>query len=537
MPCTLRVKNADDICHVMNRGNLARGFRVPTSSLTKMRLVVVAVLALVVGAHAKDQIQVRFRPLYGKFGENSMTKLKMVAGPADVRMRNGGVAGKQWIATCGDDRFKLTIETSTGVTLETLVKRIEQLPVSYMKAGVAVSDEGEDGIAVYASLGGARAHGGQGYINIVDHALVDDSGALIIAHEAGHTLDQVARNTDPKMFEKWEEAIMTDKISISDYGDHVTAEDLAEFAQVYAVCKDGGSEHLSTLQQLSPSRFALWEQMLAPVKPPQEKGPSQEKEPPQDKEITVDLGGGQKMEFVRIPAGEFMMGTHESPAGIVESLKLPKICVEYLKNECPQHHVRITKPFYICKYELTQEQWKAIMGTQPGFHKGERDLPVEKVSWNEARQFISKLNAQVSLPGITFSLPTEAQWEYACRAGTKTRFHFGDDEKLLGDYAWYGRNSGKKAHPVGQKKPNPWGLYDINGNVHEWCNDWYDSDYYKQSSADDPTGPVTGAARVTRGGSFYDDQADYFRSSDRYHDHPDFHYYRYGIRVAGNISH
>jgi len=491
----------------------------------KMKILAVAILSLVVATEAKsqDQIVTRLRPLYKTFGENSKTKLTIVAGPEDVQMRNGRVAGKRWIATCGDYRFKLTIENVTGVKLEELVKCIEQLPQSYMKACVAVSDEGEDGIAVYASLGGSRAHGGQGYINIVAHALTGPLGAMIIAHETGHTLDQVARNKDPKMMDKWEEAIMSDKMSISNYGDHSKAEDLAEFAQVYAICEGAGQEQLDMLKKLSPTRFALWQQMLAPAP-----------KMPEDKEITIDLGEGQKMEFVLIPAGEFMMGTHESPAEVVEALKLPKIFIEYLKNECPQHKVRITKPFYFGKYEVTQEQWKAVIGTEPSYHKGEKNLPVESVSWNEARHFIGKLNQKVKHPGIKFSLPTEAQWEYACRAGTKSRFHFGDDPKLLGEYAWYARNSGMKVHPIGLKKPNPWGLYDINGNVHEWCIDWHDSEYYKRSPEEDPTGPATGAARVTRGGSFYDGPPDYFRCSDRYHDHPDFHYYRYGIRVTGN---
>ncbi|NQU24287.1 MAG: formylglycine-generating enzyme family protein [Candidatus Nealsonbacteria bacterium] len=241
------------------------------------------------------------------------------------------------------------------------------------------------------------------------------------------------------------------------------------------------------------------------------------------------------MEFVRIPAGEFMMGSHESPEAVVKALGLPEIFVEYLKNEHPQHRVRITKPFYLGKYEVTQEQWKAIMDTDASFHKGAK-YPVESVSWNDCQAFIKKLNERIDKSGVEFSLPTEAQWEYACRAKTSTRFSFGDDKALLGEYAWYGRNSGKKTQPVGQKKPNAWGLYDIHGNVHEWCADWHDSGYYKQSPPSDPAGPRQGVARVLRGGSFYDDLPDYFRCSDRYHDHPGFRYYRYGIRVAGNLA-
>ena len=177
-------------------------------------------------------------------------------------MRNGRVAGKQWIATSGEYQFKLTIEDATGAKLEQLVGRLEKLPRSYLSACVAVSDKGEDGIAIYADLGGARAHGGKGYINLVPHA-----DALVIAHEAGHTLEQVAKESDPKILDKWEEAIKADKISVSDYGDTVRHEDLAEFAMVYAVCLDAGPEHLAELKKLSPKRFALWARILNPYSP------------------------------------------------------------------------------------------------------------------------------------------------------------------------------------------------------------------------------------------------------------------------------
>lgn len=225
----------------------------------KMKILAVVVLTLVVAAEAKaeDKLKARFGPLYVKLGRNSTTKVEVVSGPQDVKMRNGGVSGRQWIATSGKHRFKLTIEDSTGFKLAQLVEILQKLPGPYMRACVAVSDEGEDGIAVYADLNGARAHGGKGYINLVPRA-----DALVIAHEAGHTLEQVARESDPKILDKWEEAIKADKISVSDYGDNVRHEDLGEFAQVYAVCLDAGPKHLATLKKLSPARFALWEKIL-----------------------------------------------------------------------------------------------------------------------------------------------------------------------------------------------------------------------------------------------------------------------------------
>jgi len=206
---------------------------------------------------AAEPLKVRFRPLFARFGECSTTKVKVVSGPKTVEMRNGKVAGKQWIARSGRFRFKLTIQDETGVELDHLVKLLEKLPAPYMRACTVVSDEGEDGIAIYAELGGARGHGGQRYINITPAA-----DALVVAHEAGHALEQVARDADPKILDKWEEAIKADNISVSDYGDNVRHEDLAEFAQVYAVCLGAGPEHLALLKKLSPARFALWESIL-----------------------------------------------------------------------------------------------------------------------------------------------------------------------------------------------------------------------------------------------------------------------------------
>ena len=181
--------------------------------------------------------------------------------------------------------------------------------------------------------------------------------------------------------------------------------------------------------------------------------------------------------------------------------------------------MRITKPFYLGKYLVTQEQWEDVMGSNPATSRGRRS-PVETVSWDDCQEFIRKLNARFPHPGPlpegegVFRLPTEAQWEYACRAGSTTRYCFGDDESGLGEYAWYDANSGGKTHPVGEKKPNAWGLYDMHGNVWEWCQDWYDGGYYAKSPTDDPTGPAAGSYRVIRGGSWFD-PARGCRSADR----------------------
>jgi formylglycine-generating enzyme required for sulfatase activity len=204
------------------------------------------------------------------------------------------------------------------------------------------------------------------------------------------------------------------------------------------------------------------------------------------------------MEFVLVPAGSFMMGAPDSE--------------KILSWERPQHKVNISKPFYLGKYEVTQEQWEAVMGNNPSWLKG-RTNPVELVSWNDTQEFIRRLNAREGHG--RYRLPTEAEWEYAARAGTTTAYSFGDDAGNLGRYAWC--TPGDEAHhPVGQKEANAWGLHDMHGNVHEWVQDWYDKTYYSHSPETDPLGPSTGSRRVIRGGG-YGDAAMLCRSSARLH--------------------
>ena len=253
--------------------------------------------------------------------------------------------------------------------------------------------------------------------------------------------------------------------------------------------------------------------------------------PATEKEISFDLGGGVKLELVLIPAGEFLMGSPDAEEHALDSEK-------------PRHQVRISKPFYLGRYEVTQEQWEAVMGSNPSHFKGAKN-PVEQVSWDDCQAFLSKLNANFAGGDGRFVLPTEAQWEYACRAGSTTRYGFGDDKSGLGEYAWYAGNTGDKmhsahgkvgpmdsqTHAVGQKKPNPWGLYDMHGNVWEWCADRYDKSYYANSPADDPTGPVAGSGRVHRGGSWLD-WAVSCRSAVRYGGTPGFRFDDMGFRAC-----
>jgi formylglycine-generating enzyme required for sulfatase activity len=188
------------------------------------------------------------------------------------------------------------------------------------------------------------------------------------------------------------------------------------------------------------------------------------------------------MEFVRIQPGEFTMGC----SGRQNQCD---------RDELPSRRVHITKEFEVGIYEVTQAQWVSIMKTNPSHFNGP-DLPVEQVSWNEVQEFLEKLNALHD--GYRYRLPTEAEWEYAARAGSNEA-RFGS----LDEIAWYGGNSGSHTHPVGQKRPNAWGLYDTLGNVWEWVQDWYDAEYYKYGSDSDPVGPETGQRRTLRGGSWF----------------------------------
>ncbi|MBQ7951520.1 MAG: SUMF1/EgtB/PvdO family nonheme iron enzyme [Alistipes sp.] len=191
--------------------------------------------------------------------------------------------------------------------------------------------------------------------------------------------------------------------------------------------------------------------------------------------------GGLDMVFVK--GGTFTMGaTSEQGADAYD-------------DEKPAHSVTLSD-FYIGKYEVTQAQWRAVMGSNPSSFKGD-NLPVENVSWNDIQKFIQKLNTQT---GKEFRLPTEAEWEYAARGGSKSRGYKYSGSNNIGDVAWYSGNSGSKTHPVGQKQPNELGIYDMSGNVWEWCSDWYGS--YSSSSQTNPKGPNSGDYRVLRGGDW-----------------------------------
>ena len=248
------------------------------------------------------------------------------------------------------------------------------------------------------------------------------------------------------------------------------------------------------------------------------------------KEYISNLGTNDKtfinsigMEFVKIPAGSFLMGCSQGDS-------------ECGEDEKPQHKVTISKSFYMGKFEVTQGQWKKVMGegflgigeNNPSTFKScGDDCPVETVSWNDVQEFIQKLNEKEG--SNKYRLPTEAEWEYSARAGSKTKYYWG--ETINDWYLWYDNNSGKATHPVGKKKPNAWGLYDMTGNVWEWVGDWYGSDYYKNASGNDPKGSNSGEYRVLRGGSWYIN-ASYSCLSSRYYGNPDGRGSSRGVRLV-----
>jgi formylglycine-generating enzyme required for sulfatase activity len=233
---------------------------------------------------------------------------------------------------------------------------------------------------------------------------------------------------------------------------------------------------------------------------------------------TNDLG----MQFVSVSAGQVPMGCSEGAKP-----------VECSADEKPRHTVQITRAFEIGKAEVTQEQWQAVMGTDPSRFKGDA-LPVEQVSFQDAQAFLNKLNARND--GFNYRLPTEAEWEYAARAGTADQFAGANVADSLArrspadDWAWY---NVEKTQPVATKKPNAWGLYDMRGNVAEWVQDWYDSKYYAKSPMADPTGPDrSDGGRGVRGGTFHDNGPWLTRVSLRSHFAEDYRHFDLGFRVV-----
>ncbi|MCG6895304.1 MAG: formylglycine-generating enzyme family protein [Desulfobacteraceae bacterium] len=227
------------------------------------------------------------------------------------------------------------------------------------------------------------------------------------------------------------------------------------------------------------------------------------------------------MEFVLIKPGKFLMGSPEDEPG------------RFVGET--QHKVNLTNPFYIQTTEVTQAQWQALMGDNPSSHKrcGDR-CPVEQVSWHDVQRFVRKLNQKENTD--KYRLPTEAEWEYACRAGSTTTIPTGkiidfqcNVDKNLTAIAWYCGNSQDRVHPVAEKAPNAWGLYDMLGNVEEWCHDWFGA--YPSDEVIDPNGPKEGSYRVMRGGAWFSPARD-LRCASRFGSPPPYRFQHIGFRLV-----
>ena len=229
---------------------------------------------------------------------------------------------------------------------------------------------------------------------------------------------------------------------------------------------------------------------------------------------------GVSFTMIAVEGGTFKMGAQNSDSGG------DNYDSEASAYESPVHDVTLSS-YYIGETEVTQELWQAVMGSNPSNFSGYPQRPVERVSWNDCQEFIIKLN---NLTGKNFRLPTEAEWEYAARGGNKSKGYKYSGSNTIGNVAWYNDNCGSKTHDVKTKQANELGIYDMSGNVWEWCQDWYSSSYYSSSPSNNPTGPSSGSDLVFRGGSWYDYAL--CRVSYRNYSYPDRTARTLGLRLS-----
>ena len=288
--------------------------------------------------------------------------------------------------------------------------------------------------------------------------------------------------------------------------------------------------------------------------------------------LPADETNSLGMPLLLIPPGEFDMGS--TPDDVNWAMAEGKRnnaknwYFERVPDELPRHRVKITRPFYLGMYTVTQAEYQKVMGVNPSgctaqpmdasafqpplpeveikcrqayaklvAGKDTSRYPVETVNWNEAMEFCHRLSALPAEQAArrVYRLPTEAEWEYACRAGTATRWYCGDDEASLLDAAWFARNNDGMTHPVGEKQPNAWGLCDMHGNVWQWCVDLFKTDYYKESPSNDPIGPAKGVVHTLRGGAAFE-RASMCRSAFRHCEIPNFHVRGFGFRVLADVA-
>ncbi len=490
-----------------------------------IRTLVAVLLTVSVVASAAEKAPLRdeFQRLYADFGQKTMVPLSTLSGPKAVKMRRDQLSGKQWMVTTGSYNFKLTIQDKADCSIEKLMGMLEKLPAMYLSAGVAASDDGEEGIAVYADLGGATCSGGLGTIDILPTA---DAAAMVRA--LGRALAEEAKSEDETVPEQWIAASKNDAMPVSAGVSSLWDAEIEDYAELYAVCMYGKYAHQFTLLRVrSQTRFALWTKMMASQVPILGQTPAvatvSEAQIAEAKKLGVPVAFTNElgMKFVLVPAGTFMMGSRDSAKDVAQRCNMPQAQAGWFVDEVPRHEVTLTA-FYMSIHEVTQGQYAALMRPSGGDRRRADWLimrcpaelqgatkPVVLVSRRDTEKFFKAFGQREATDGRNYSLPTEAQWEYACRAGSTTPFSFGetlstDQANYDGGYTYADGKQGEtrgKTVAVGSLPANAWGLHEMHGNVSEWCHDWH-ADYVGGPETD-PKGPEKGVREhVIRGGAW-----------------------------------
>ncbi|MBT3296057.1 MAG: formylglycine-generating enzyme family protein [Verrucomicrobia bacterium] len=496
-----------------------------SDAATTIRTLIAVLLTVAVVASAAEKAPLRdeFQNLYADFGQKTMVRLITISGPKAVTMRRDQLPGKQWMVTTGSYNFKLTIQDKADCSIERLMGRLEKLPAIYLSAGVAASDDGEEGIAVYADLGGATSSGGLGTIDMLPTA---DAAAMVRA--LGRALAEEATSEDETVPEQWVAASKKDAMPVCAGVSSSWGAEIEAYAELYAVCMVAKQPYKLTLLGIrSHMRFALWTKMVASQVPILGQTPAvakvSEAQIAEAKKLGVPVAFTNElgMKFVLVPAGTFMMGSRDSVKDVAQRCNMPQAQRGWFVDEAPRHEVTLSA-FYMSIHEVTQGQYAALMRPSgddrrradwlimrcPAEFQG-ATTPVVLVSRDDSEKFFKALSQREAKDGRRYSLPTEAQWEYACRAGSTTPFSFGetlstDQANYDGAYTYADGKQGEtrgKTVAVGSLPANAWGLHEMHGNVSEWCHDWH-ADYVGGPEAD-PKGPEKGVREhVIRGGAW-----------------------------------
>ena len=494
-------------------------------STTTVRTIVAVLLAFAVVAPAAEKAPLRdeFQRLYAEFGQKTMVRLSTISGPKAVKMRRDQLPGKQWMVTTGSYNFKLTIQDKADYSIEKLMGMLEKLPAIYLSAGVAASDDGEDGIAVYADLGGATCSGGLGYIDMLPTA---DAAAMVRA--LGRALAEEAKSEDETVPEQWMAASKKDAMPVSAGVSSSWDAEIEDYAELYAVCMSVKEANMfNLLRARSQTRFALWTKMVGSQVPILGQTPAvakvSEAQIAEAKKLGIPVAFTNEigMKFVLVPAGKFMMGSRDSVKEVAQRCNMPQAQMGWFVDEVPRHEVTLTA-FYMSIHEVTQGQYATLVRPSGDDRKDAEWLimrcpaefqgatkPVVLVSRDDSEKFFKALGQREAKDGRNYSLPTEAQWEYACRAGSTTPFSFGetlstDQANYDGGYTYADGKQGEtrgETVAVGSLPANAWGLHEMHGNVSEWCHDWHAE--YVGGPETNPKGPKKGVREhVIRGGAW-----------------------------------